>query len=106
MTSINIPRDDAATRIDTKAVAERTVEQVNPYPTVQPVKAHEEVTEAPPQTPRKQTQRRKGERRKAQRPVLLDTRSGHDRRNAAQNANIELEGEQPAENKTGIDIYS
>ena len=106
MTSINIPRDDAATRIDTKAVAERTVEQTNPYPTVQPVKAHEEATETPPKTPRKQVQRRKGERRKTQQPVLLDTRSGRDRRNVAQNANVELEGEEAAENRTGIDVYS
>lgn len=106
MTSINIPRDDAASRIDTKAVSERTVQQTNPYPTVQPVKAHEETTKAPLQPPRKQTQRRKNERRKSQQAVLLDTRSGRDRRNAAQNTNIELEGDKPADNSTGIDVYS
>ena len=106
MTSINIPKDDAASRIDTKAVAERNVKEAEPYPTVQPVKAHEEVTQAPPSAPRKQTQRRKGERRKQNIPVLLDTRSGHDRRNAAHNEDVELEGDTPDTGRTGIDIYT
>lgn len=106
MTSVNMPRDDAANRIDTKAVADRTVKEVEAYPSTQPVKPHEDVTQAPRQTPRKQAQRRKQERRKKKRQVLLDTRGDSDRRNAAQASSIEVEGENKKSGKTGIDVYS
>ena len=79
MTSVNMPRDDAAIRIDTKAVANRNVKQAEPYPEVHPVKEHDEGhTPAPPVRPKKQ--RRDGDRRQKDEPILLDTRDGHGRR--------------------------
>ena len=105
MTSINMPRDDAALLIDTKAVADRNVKEVNAYPGVQPVTPHEDVTQAPRRQPHKQKQRRTQERRKAKQKVLLDTRSGHDRRNAVHSASVEIEGD-TGTNPTGIDVYS
>ncbi len=106
MTSINIPRDDAATKIDTKSATDRTVKQVDSYPSVQAVKEHEDVTQAPKQQPHKQSQRRRKERRKKSSKVLLDTRSGHDRRNVANAEKVDLEEGAGKENSTGIDVYS
>lgn len=106
MTSVNLPRDDAANRIDTKSVADRSVKQVEPYPTVQPVKEHEDVTNAPTRIPQRSMQRRKQERRKKDVPVLLDTRVGHDRRNASNTANSEQEDASEENSRTGIDVYS
>lgn len=107
MTSVNMPRDDAANRIDSKAVADRSVKAIDGYPRTQAVKPHEDVTLAPQQqTPRKRSQRRKQERRKKRQPVLLDTRSGRDRRNAAQAGNVSVEGDTAKGEKTGIDVYT
>jgi hypothetical protein len=107
MTSVNMPRDDAATVVNTKALSEHNVKAVDAAPTVQPVKAHEDVMAAPQRrTPaRKAEQRRKQERRKEKRAVLLDTRSGRDRRNALHGDRPEIEGEAPTGN-TGIDVYT
>lgn len=106
MTNVNMPRDDAANRIDPKAAADRSVKEVSSYPGTQPVTPHEDVTRAPPKTPRKQAQRRKKERRKKEQQILLDTRDGRDRRNAAQANNVEIEGENKGNGKTGIDVFS
>lgn len=105
MTSVNMPRDDAATKISSKSTA-RTVNEVEPYPTAQPVEAHEDVTQAPPRKPRKQDERRGKDRRQKNEPVLLDTRSNHDRRNAAAKGDIEIEDENSAASKTGVDYYT
>lgn len=106
MTSINIPRDDAATKIDTKAVADRTVKQVAPYSSTQAVKGHEDATQTPPRQARKQTEQRKKDRRQLGVPVILDTRSGHDRRNVAAQKDVEVEDENTLPGKTGVDIYT
>lgn len=107
MTSINIPRDDAANRIDTRLVSDRTVKEVNGYPVVPAVTAHDDVMQAPAQRmPRRQAQRRRHERRLQHAQVLLDTRSGRDRRNAAREPDIEVEGEAQPQTRTGIDVYS
>ncbi len=82
MTSVvNMPRDDAAINIDTKAVAKRNVKPTEPYPATPPVKEHEGGHVAvPPVQPR---QRRQRDRRQKDEPVLLDTRTGRDRRKAS-----------------------
>lgn len=81
MTSVNLPRDDAGLRIDPKTVAKRDVKQAEAYPEVQPVKEHDE-NQAPvaPVQRREPRKRRQGDRRQKDVPVLLDTRSGGDRR--------------------------
>ncbi len=79
MTSVNLPRDDAAIMIDTKAVAKRNVKPAEGYPVTPPVKENEQGHTAPtPAQPRKR--RREGDRRQRDEAVLLDTRSGRDRR--------------------------
>ncbi|HEB92641.1 MAG TPA: hypothetical protein ENI94_04080 [Gammaproteobacteria bacterium] len=79
MTSVNMPRDDAAININTKAVAKRDVKPTEPYPATPPVKKHAEGHVAVPPVQSRQ-QRRQGDRRQKDEPVLLDTRSGRDRR--------------------------
>ncbi|VAW96787.1 hypothetical protein MNBD_GAMMA20-1279 [hydrothermal vent metagenome] len=79
MTSVNMPRDDAAININTKAVAKRDVKPTEPYPATPPVKEHEEGHVAAPPVQARQ-QRRQGDRRQKGEPVLLDTRTGRDRR--------------------------
>jgi hypothetical protein len=105
MTSINIPRDDAAILVKSTAT-EREVQPIAPYPKVQPVKVHEDATQAPARQTRKQAERRGKDRRHQDKPVLLDTRSGHDRRNAAAEEKVEIEGEENSSATTGIDIYT
>lgn len=108
MTSVNMPRDDAAIHA-TKTATNRTVKEVQPYPTAQAVQEHEDVTHAPRKNPPQSQQRRKHERRKEDSPVLLDTRSGHDRRNIVGQQNSD---QQDADNatddkkSTGINIYT
>ncbi len=98
MTSVvNMPRDDAAINIDTKAVAKRNVKPAEPYPATPPVKEHEGGHVAVP--PVKPRQRRQGDRRQRDEPVLLDTRNGRDRRKS---------GEQDGDDDTQtghIDVY-
>jgi hypothetical protein len=103
MTSVNMPRDDAALHT-TKTASNRTVKETQPYPATPAVQAHEEATRAPRKNPQKSPQRRKFERRKDNLPVLLDTRSGHDRRNAIDSHSAESEDENST--NTGIDIYT
>ncbi len=79
MTSVNMPRDDAAINTNTKTVAKRDVKPTEPYPATLPVKKHEEGHVAAPPVQARQ-QRRQGDRRQKDEPVLLDTRTGHDRR--------------------------
>jgi hypothetical protein len=105
MTSINIPRDDAATLVKSTPT-ERDVQPIAPYPTVQAVKAHEDATQAPPRQTRKQAERRATDRRRQDSPVLLDTRSGHDRRNALAEEKSDIEGEENSATTSGIDIYT
>jgi len=105
LTVTSYPNDDAAILKDPKAVTPRTVKQAQPYPGVQPVQPRDARERPPEHPPRRQTQRRREERRKANLPVLLDTRSGRDRRNAAADAGVQVEGA-GAPTATGIDVYS
>lgn len=102
MTSVNMPRDDAA--LHATKTTDRTVKETQPYPITPAVQPHEDVTRAPRKNPLKAQQRRKQERRKENRPVLLDTRSGHDRRNAGDQQNAESESDNTQ--NTGINIYT
>ncbi len=104
MTSVHIPRDDAASKIST--TTDRTVQAATPYPSVQPVKAHEDATKAPERTTHKNLQRRKKERRKDNAPVLLDTRSGHDRRNADHLIEEDQDTGTEKSARTGINVFS
>jgi hypothetical protein len=103
MTSINIPRDDAATLVKSTAT-EREIQPASPYPKVQPVTAEEEASQAPPRQARRQIERRRRNRRQQESSVPLDTRSGHDRRNAARQDSSDSEDNDDA--ATGIDIYT
>jgi hypothetical protein len=105
MTSVNMPRDDAAIRIDPKAPRTRNVNPLEPYPAAHPVQPHEEATTAPEHPKRKPQQRRQGDRRKKDDPVLLDTRSGGDRRKGApqENASENGQADTPAKH---IDVYT
>ena len=105
MTSVNMPRDDAATKI-TKKPTERTVNPVEPYSKTNPVTVHEDVLQAPARKIRKQDERRGKDRRQKEVPVLLDTRSSHDRRNLAAQGEIEIEDENTSANKTGVDYFT
>jgi len=98
MTSVNMPRDDAAIKIDTKAVAKRNVKPTEPYPATPAVKGHEGGHVAvPPIQPRQR--RRQGDRRQRDEPVLLDTRDGRDRRKRG-------EQDDDDDTQTGhIDVY-
>lgn len=104
MTSVNMPRDDAALKT-TKTATNRTVKEIQPYPATPAVQAHEDATQAPQKNPQKPQQRRKYERRKENRSVLLDTRSGHDRRNVVDPQNADSE-EADNTKSTGINIYT
>ncbi|HEC19229.1 MAG TPA: hypothetical protein ENI97_07780 [Gammaproteobacteria bacterium] len=98
-----MPRDDAALHTNSSP-ANRTVNETQPYPATQAVQAHEEAPPAPNQrVTRNQRQRRRHERRQKNIPVLLDTRSGRERRNA-----LNRQGEQSDGNtvSTGIDIHT
>ncbi len=107
LTAITLPNDDAAILKDTKTVTPRTVNQVQPYPTVQP---RDGSAEAPKSPVHKLSQQRREERRKNQTPVLLDTRSGHDRRNIAGVEGVVVDVTTDADTErraaTGIDVYS
>lgn len=105
MTSVNMPRDDAALRIDPKAPQARNVNPAEPYPAVQPVSPKEEGVQAPPPQARQPQQRRHGERRQKDETVLLDTRSGRDRRKSAQR-NDNAEAEEKAMPAKHIDVYT
>jgi len=107
MTSVTMVTNDSAALHTTKTSDNRNVKEVQAYPSSPAVKPHEDATTAPRQkVKRNQRQRRKQERRRQQTTVLLDTRSGHDRRNviASQTTETENTGTTPA--TTGIDIYT
>lgn len=101
MTSVNMPRDDAAIRIDTKTVANRNVKQTEPYPEVQPVKEHDEGQTPVQPVVREKKQRREGDRRQKDEPILLDTRASHGRRKVDHPAD-----EDEAVTTTHIDVFT
>ena len=105
MTSVNMPRDDAAIHTS-KTTNNRTVKEAQPYPETRAVQEHENVINAPRKKPAARLHRRKGERRKKNTAVLLDTRDGHDRRNIGNQAAAETAEDGNEQNSTGINIYT
>ncbi|HHI94562.1 MAG TPA: hypothetical protein ENK04_13800 [Gammaproteobacteria bacterium] len=105
MTSVTmVTSDDAA--LHTRKTNSRNVKETQAYPTSQPVKAHENAPHTPQQKiKRNQRQRRKQERRQQQKSVLLDTRSGHDRRNIKNTETVTTENNSNEQPAAGIDIY-
>ena len=80
-----VPEDSGVQRLkaDNKLPATTgDVEQVAPFPRVHPARIGDrrESRSAMPTKERRSAERRQGDRRKKQIPVLLDTRSKHDRR--------------------------
>jgi len=99
-----IGNDDTA--LHTTKTNNRSIKETQPYPASQPVKAHEKTPHAPQQKiKRNQRQRRKQERRRQKQSVLLDTRSGHDRRNISAAQTITTENGSNKQPATGIDIH-
>lgn len=105
MTSVNMPRDDAAIKITSKST-DRTVNPVEPYPRAQAITAHEDVTQSPPRAARRQDERRSKHRRQQAMPVILDTRDTHDRRNAVRQGEPGPEDEAGSEQQPGVDYYT
>ncbi len=93
MSSMNIPPDDAALRARPSGDETRSVKPVAAYPVISPIQSHEEghtaVRPLHPRPPR----RRQGERRRRDEPVLLDTRTGGERR--AGGARDDAQGDAP-----------
>ena len=128
MTSFNIRPDDAGTRNlrneNLKPHTTKQVGAVSPYPEVHPTKIgfHEAVEKEvrslrQQQNPQDEVEqelivaepkeRQKEDRRHHQEHVLLDTRSGSERRLLQNNPLAELAEEEPAEPRgLGIDIYT
>jgi len=105
MTSVTMVTNDSAALHTTKT-DNRTVRETQAYPASQPVKAHENAAPVPRQNvKRNQRQRRKQERRQQQKPVLLDTRSGHDRRNIRKPQTTASETNGDGQPVVGIDVY-
>ncbi len=104
MTSFNVHNDDAGLQI--RPTPGRTVKEVQAYAGGHAVQGDENATEAPKQADRKE-RRRKRDRRHQKDAVLLDTRSGHDRRNASINESSETRNDTPEAGSTsGIDVYT
>ncbi len=102
MTSVTTVANDSAALHTTKT-NNRNVKETQAYPATQAVKAHGNAAPVPQQNvKRNQRQRRKQERRQQQKSILLDTRSGHDRRNIDNAQTVTTENEQPV---THIDVY-
>jgi len=106
MTSVAMVENDSAALHTQKTAETRSVKETQPYPASPAVKAHEDTMTAPRQkVKRNQRQRRKQERRQQQKPVLLDTRSGHDRRNVIAAQTTRNKNDNSPRPAAGIDIY-
>ncbi len=105
MTSVTmVGNDDAA--LHTSKTNNRNVKETQAYPASQSVKAHEGTPFAPRQKiKRNQRQRRKQERRQQRKAVLLDTRSGCDRRNVGYSQTVATENDSNEKPVTRIDVY-
>ncbi len=104
MTSVTMVENDSAALHTSKKTDNRNVKEVQAYPTAQAVQEHEDVVQAPRKNPQHSQQRRKHERRHENTPVLLDTRSGHDRRNVVDSQNAEAD--EKDKKNTGVNIYT
>ena len=109
---LNLVSEDAGVqRLKTEArqtAKTRGVNAVAPYPKVHPVQIGEDRrARQKPVTDRRQGERRKGaERRKQQIPVLLDTRSQHDRRSIDGRRQSDSGNAEAATSRTRINLYA
>jgi hypothetical protein len=99
MSSFNVNNDDAAFRL--RPSNSRAVKEVQAYPIATPAQKDERNAKNTQKTQREE-RRRERERRHQSRQVLLNTRSGHDRRNVT-NGSTEDSGKKT---KTGISVYT
>ncbi len=128
MTSFNIRPDDVGIRNlrndNLKPHATKATTAVDPYPTVNPVKVglqesvlREEITlkgypdkekQPAPVAPHERSKHRHSDRRQQQLPVILDTRSGRERRQLSNNtdASSTHSTDQGSHKKVGIDLYT
>jgi hypothetical protein len=114
MTSINIPKDDAAVRDariqNTNTPSVQPLKPSAPTNGVEPVQPHQ-AAQQPRTAIRQRTKkdRRQGERRKRQENVLLDTRNHRERRKKLRrNSDLDARqgSEQPTPNRRGVDVYT
>ena len=86
----------------------RSVDAVASYPSTHPVQIGEgSSTRQKPIRDRRLGERRKGgDRRKAQQPVLLDTRSQHDRRAIDNRRQIQYRSTEAKPSRTRINLYA
>jgi len=114
MTSVTMVTNDSAALHTTK-VDGRNVKEVQGYPASQTVKEQVDATSAPRQKANQSPQqRRKQARRQQKESVMLDTRSGHDRRNVvdSQAVNSQVsdsqndDTEETDKKTTGVDVYT
>ena len=106
-----VPEDSGVQRLkadNRRPAVARALEPVSPYPSVHPAHINEQ-----PETPRRHSEsrqpgeRREGrDRRRKQVPVILDTRSKHDRRALQGRRNTHGEEAETATPRQRIDVYS
>ncbi len=128
MTSFNIRPDDAGIRNlrneNLKPHTTKATTAVDPYPKVNPVKIgfqesvlREEIAlrgypekekEQAPAAPQVENKDRRSDRRQQQVPVILDTRSGRERRQLSNNIDTPSANstDQEGHKKVGIDLYT
>ena len=108
MTSFNVNNDDAGLHI--RPATGRAVTEVQPYPGAPAAEKNEDTSQTPKQAPQQspdKEKRRKADRRHQQIQVLLDTRSGHDRRNTANELNATGENDaNETGSASGINVYT
>ncbi len=128
MTSFNIRPDDVGIRNlrneNLKPHTTKATTAVDPYPSVNPLKIgfqesglHEEVAlkgypekekQPAPAAPQVENKDRRSDRRQQQVPVILDTRSGRERRQFSNNTDTPAtnHSDQEARKTVGIDLYT
>ncbi len=107
MSIINLRPDDLNIQglkaTNNTPAAPRAVTAVEPYPTVHPANVRGEATQPSPPVKTRDRRARKDRRRKDQ-PVLLDTRSPHDRRKQVVDPAEDSE-EESLPRSGGVDVY-
>lgn len=106
-----VPEDAGLQRLKSdnrRPVITRDVDAVSPYPSVHALRIGDGTQhESPPHRERRASERRTGrDRRKQQRPVLLDTRSKHDRRAIGNRRAIETADTEQHPQRVHLDLYA
>ncbi|HHJ15461.1 MAG TPA: hypothetical protein ENJ80_02065 [Gammaproteobacteria bacterium] len=106
-----IPEDSGVQRLkadNRKPAVARAVDSVAPYPSIHPVQIGEQPGKRRRHNEnRRQGERRRGEdRRREQIPVILDTRSNHDRRALQNRRSADIEDETTDAPLQRINVYA